>query len=223
MVQTKAVSHEEIRDSVIPQLEIPLSQHLVGIAHADTRIGSGTLIKSSERYGILTAHHVIHKPKPALFKNGQAQESLVLVIQERMHRFELQPLEWTCHDIGVPPKEGHGPDVCFVEIFSCDKLDTLKARKSFFSLDHEPEKRLGFCQDDSSGFFAVACFIHEHTKTEERPNGREDTTIKPWIYSAGLQKDFAMDGGFDYGDRNSSPGAPPVLKEYGDCPKSVYF
>lgn len=100
-------------------------------------LGSGTLIKISENYCILTAGHVVCDK---LFKNA---ENLGLVIGKDARRFDLSPELLDTKFNYENNKIGCGPDIGLIIIKDPKIIGWLKAKKMFWNIDINKKK---FCK-----------------------------------------------------------------------------
>lgn len=96
-----------------------------------TACGSGTLVKSKEEHGILTAAHVVHalqkKDQTALFLQSGAGPLL----------FDKGALEYVkCEDVNY---DGAGPDIGYIRL-PLATVGAIKAVKNFVNLDIHSEK-----------------------------------------------------------------------------------
>ena len=98
-------------------------QFCVSLLHESALAGSGTLVQCGDKYGILTAHHVVHKGKhPFDFRYG-SNDVIGLIISDAPHEFVL-PLKFlVCHDIGIPVSDEQGPDLVFLKFLLARNWD----------------------------------------------------------------------------------------------------
>lgn len=177
----------------------PIGQFCVSLLHESALAGSGTLVQCGDKYGILTAHHVVHKGKrPFDFRYG-ANDVIGLVISDTPHEFVLPLKLLVCHDIGVPVSDEQGPDLVFLEIPPGEKLGSLKARKSFFNLTAKTEHRLAFCEDNEQGFWAI-CYSPEYQSAiRTMEDGSPALAIPAWIGYTEPDVRYEI-GEFDYAE-----------------------
>jgi hypothetical protein len=120
-------------------------------------VGSGTLIKCDDTYGILTAHHVVHNPKdPSLRFNFTGTQKLSLLIETRAHHFEIDVRACQCVDIGVPVADQRGPDLSVI-VLPKARLGTLKAKKDFYNISARSEEKLDKALCDHGFFIFAGC------------------------------------------------------------------
>ncbi|HEY1718818.1 MAG TPA: hypothetical protein VGH42_11085, partial [Verrucomicrobiae bacterium] len=102
-------------------------------------IGSGILVRKGNRFGILTARHCIHEPGPELRLGPSGSDVLILVLQ-RGRNLLVQAQDVIEHPLAIPKSEEYGPDLAFIEVLPGERLNSLKAIGSFWSLDKDPDK-----------------------------------------------------------------------------------
>jgi len=98
-------------------------------------IGTGTLIKVGTRYGILTAHHVVHRIVPKLDLHENSDHVLILLMIVDGEYLKIPGGIITEIEIGTPLIDEFGPDLTFLSIPVGNELGTLKAKKTFWSLN----------------------------------------------------------------------------------------
>jgi hypothetical protein len=183
---------DEFLDSNIPRI----NQFCVSLLHNSSLIGSGTLVQCGNKYGILTAHHVVYKGNRPFDFRYASDDAIQLVIQASPHEFVL-PLKFiVCHDIGVPVSDEQGPDLVFLEIPPGDKLGALKARKSFFNLTANPDDRLAFCKA-KEGLWVMSYSIAEQSSMIKLEDGAPAISVRAWIGYTSPDRWFQI-GEFDY-------------------------
>jgi hypothetical protein len=75
--------------------------------------GSGVLVQKGKRFGILTAHHCVHKPAYD-FRFGFGGDKLVLVLK-RAQFIVLPPEILIKHALGIPKGNEMEPDLAYIE------------------------------------------------------------------------------------------------------------
>ena len=100
-------------------------------------IGSGVLVRKGSRFGILTARHCLHKPGPEIHLGPIGKDVLCVVLQ-RGRGVLMQPQDVIEHQLVTPQSIEYGPDLAFIEITSGERLSSIKAISSFWSLDKNP-------------------------------------------------------------------------------------
>jgi hypothetical protein len=101
-----------------------------------TPLGTGVLVQKANRFGILTAHHCLHACKPEVRLGSERGDKLMLIIPRGRTVF-FEPQELVEHRLVTPQSEEYGPDLAFIEILGLERLDTVKAIGSFWSLDQD--------------------------------------------------------------------------------------
>lgn len=128
---------------------------------------SGVLVRKGKRFGILTAHHCVHKPARD-FQFGAMDGDKLLVCLKRSQHIVLPPVILVKYALGVPTTL-EGPDLAFVEILPSPQLATIQAISSFWSLDQNPRtirRKFG----KSNLLFTIIGFpgVYHDTKVEGR-------------------------------------------------------
>lgn len=149
--------------------------------------GSGVLVRKGGRFGILTAHHCVHKPGPD-FQFGSFDGDKLLLVLKRSHFVVLPPEILIKHALGIPKGKQMEPDLAFVEILPSPQLGSIKAISSFWPLDKSPseiEQGFGkiqmpfavvgfpgeYHQDKSEGKITRKIIKHMAFFYEIKPNG----------------------------------------------------
>lgn len=104
-------------------------------------LGTGVLVKRGNRHGILTAHHCLHACTPEVSLGSEQGDSLALILNHG-RLVHAKPIEAIEHVLAKPKTDEFGPDLTFIEILSVERLGTLKAIGSFWSLDKPKAKIL---------------------------------------------------------------------------------
>ena len=102
-------------------------------------IGSGTLIRWQDSYGILTAHHVVHQNQPPV-RFGPNENGFLSITASKREHFKIPRKYLIELPIGIPKDESSGPDLTVIKIPMGDSLNTYKARKSFWPIDQDVNK-----------------------------------------------------------------------------------
>lgn len=97
-------------------------------------IGSGTLIKFGDKFGILTAYHVVHSNK------FMKSERIGVGLNEEEHQYSIGKNELEILDIGIPIDQKRGPDLSIIVLYS-KNLATMKSLKSFWPIDFFRDRR----------------------------------------------------------------------------------
>jgi hypothetical protein len=107
-----------------------MSNYTVSLILKQRLIGSGTLVRADDKYGILTAGHVAK-----IVEN--ADQSIGVNIADYPHGFFI-PKQCLDHLV-IGPSESldndEGPDLSILRILDINDLSTIKSKKSFYSLE----------------------------------------------------------------------------------------
>jgi hypothetical protein len=101
-----------------------------------TPLGSGVLVRRKNRFGILSAHHCLHRCTPEVQLGAAGRDKLMLMLRGGRSLL-VQPHEAIEHPLGVPHSDEFGPDMTFIEILPGERLNSFKAIGSFWSLDRD--------------------------------------------------------------------------------------
>ena len=91
--------------------------------------GSGVLVRKGNRFGVLTAHHCVHK-----LRLGSFDSDTLFLVLKRCHRVVLLPIILVKHALAIP-KANKEPDLAFIEILPSPQLGSIRAIASFWPLD----------------------------------------------------------------------------------------
>ena len=108
-------------------------------ANGFSPIGSGVLVRRGSLFGILTAHHCLHKPGPEMRLGPSGSDMLYLALRGG-RGVMVQPQDVIKHPLVTPQSEEFGPDLAFIEFPPGERLASLKAVGSFWSLDLPPSE-----------------------------------------------------------------------------------
>jgi hypothetical protein len=174
MEKKVSLQKNEVTPALVNSISDSVYPFVVGLIHADDLVGSGTLIRVGERFGILTAYHVVHNVTPKFdFRAGSTDNlGLIMLPREQVHRFEI-PLGLgvtTLIDIAKPTVEELGPDLAFIEIKPSKYLSQLDASRDFFNLGVNREKGLHLALTEKDPM-VVSGFYHEGHVTELNMDG----------------------------------------------------
>jgi len=154
-------------------------------------IGSGTFIKSGNKYGILTAHHVVHSD---LFKKS---EEIGLVIKRGTQSFRIKKEYITIIDIGIPKNQEIGPDLSVVLLGGND-LSTIKASKSFWNIDKFQDRILSDSFRSDLGVYCLFGCPAEMVSEKTSPQGNNETKGIFGLAGFSVIDDEWNNNGFDY-------------------------
>lgn len=137
----KDVPHEFMSETGLALADYSLALGIWedGQAKKFRAIGSGVLVCKGNRFGILTARHCLHRPGPEV-KLGPTGSDVLCVVLQRGRTVLIQPQDVIEHPLGTPESIDYGPDLAFVEIRPGERLNSVKAYGSFWSLDKNSAK-----------------------------------------------------------------------------------
>lgn len=157
--ETFSIKLEDLSEKAREDIKQCTANYTVAVIINDIPMGSGTLVKIDEYYGLLTAEHVVRPPgrpelhldttssngpklllPPAPFPGGQAIESSVLRVITTKRTGDT-----------------YGPDLAFIVLPPSPLLRELKARRSFYPLGQDVATKLSTALSDS-GFVAFCGF-----------------------------------------------------------------
>lgn len=148
----------------------------------ETPIGSGTLVKIDDVYGILTAQHVVKvlgRPELHLDYTGHPERHLCTVVADFPHSLKISTNALSIYllDPSVTKYGPFGPDLAFIRLpNSCGFLAELKARRYFTNLAHNTEKKKEIgCNE--YGFFCFCGFPRQRDATGPAGMGFSETTV----------------------------------------------
>jgi hypothetical protein len=121
---------------------VPYCVGLARVTGSDKRnftpLGAGTLVKKKGHIGILTARHCLKACSPEISVGLNGKDSLLLILRDA-RSVELPPEEMFEHPLATPMSVEYGPDLVFLEIVPSERLQTILAIASVWSLDRDPD------------------------------------------------------------------------------------
>jgi hypothetical protein len=194
------VQHEFL--SEVMQLLNPYTTVLTHFSPNDPnsvqQIGSGTFIRAKERYGILTAYHVLHSVRPKVTFGLGVNEVLGVAASDK--DLLWLPCQYLNEiSIAKPSSEEFGPDLTFIEIPISNELATLKAKKSFWNIDREAE----VCETLVSPGVGLLCTMGSPVEKNEKETKGMSIHFKMasgGYFGGFTADDVRRDGVFDYID-----------------------
>jgi hypothetical protein len=184
------------RDVLISGMNGPINCS-ISLIHRNELIGSGTLIRWGDKYGILTAYHVpYNKTYPFNFKSNSI-DNLGLIIDLSGYPFWFPMCYITCYDIAIPKSPARGPDLAVLELPLGNKLSTLKAKKTFFDITANAKRKLQFCKDQRCGIWAISHAIAEFSERNILKNGNINIFVQCGISWISPNRIYHKDG-YDY-------------------------
>lgn len=161
-------------------------------------IGTGTLVQIGRHFGILTAEHVVNppcKPKMRLVK-PEVGMKLRTSVADFPHDFFIE-VEYLQVFRTERRSDEYGPDLAFIKLPIGDKLNGIKARRSFLNLTHNSDEKLKSATDQNS-FMAFTGFPAEEKSTREPELGFANVDfIKGYTFFSG-EEHYERREGFDY-------------------------
>jgi hypothetical protein len=115
--------------------------------------GSGTLVRSNGKFGVLTATHVLEQFA------GSKKQRVGLIISENAHQFILEPDHVERSDFlgAIGDEPSTGPDISFLQLLSPTDESNICARKSVYLIDGRSFSKFdGFPVKDGSWWIAGA-------------------------------------------------------------------
>jgi hypothetical protein len=189
---------KDLPDDFLMRVWDDLKHYSVGLFLGTQQLGSGTLIKCGNLWGILTAHHVLHRTEPPLDLSLSSTHKLLLVIRESSHSFEIPAKYLREIEIGIPVSDDEGPDLTFLELPQGEELGTLKAIKSFWSLDHDIENRLASALKDDGVWIKIG-IPHESLMVQQESEDTVQISSKLVSYFGSATSDRRYESeGFDF-------------------------
>jgi hypothetical protein len=99
-----------------------------------TPLGTGVLVRKGNRHGVLTAHHCLHACRPECELGVTGGDRLTLILRGD-RGVQVESHEVVEHVLARPRTDEFGPDLTFIEVLAPERLASLKAIGSFWSLD----------------------------------------------------------------------------------------
>lgn len=154
-------------------------------------IGSGTLIKIADKYGILTVQHVTDELKKF--------DRVGLNIGTFVHKFAIDANFLSIVDIGHRIKDKIGPDLSFI-VLPLNHASTIKALKSFWNHSYHSKSFLSkhFEEDISIDLWIVFGIVGMWTENGGPAGGFDKTKNCFGLFGFTGVEDYWTDGEFDY-------------------------
>jgi len=191
----------DIPDDVCESVVAPISHYTVLLVYRGRLKGSGTFVQCGDLFGVLTAHHVIHRGARLDFSSASTDD-LGLSIDSHASAFYMPLNRLTLIDIGVPVTEMEGPDLSFISIPPGEHLSILRAKKSFWNLNYQRLMRLAGCARRNGGWCLA---YHANERTQEETDERGGILYFPANVGWGsVRKSYTSDG-YDYCEMGLDP------------------
>lgn len=159
-----------------------------------TICGSGTLVSAGDNYAILTADHVVE------FIKKRQNIGIILLTSEKklLHKYMLNTQHVNFVTVGKASNSNQGPDLGYLQLLSNHDVESLKARKNFYSLDKHREKILTTPPTIQTPGWSISGMVDEWTKDEEPIRGYQRVKLfKGFCYHGEVTKE-SRSGEFDY-------------------------
>jgi len=155
-------------------------------------IGSGTLVKIGEVYGVLTAQHVVAELK------GDYLLGLTAAREGETHSFKAQKSSIGVIEIASPVSEEYGPDLGFIVLSDWDDVSTIKASRLFYDLSHDSDEWSADPPPLDSGIW-FACGAHGERFERIFPEAGFDKVVsfQDFCGAGGINRSYKKEG-FDY-------------------------
>jgi len=188
----------DLPSRVREDIKTDIVNYATALVHCGDLMGTGTFVSHAGRFGILTALHVPNNPAHRFDFRAGAGDSLRLSVEVGLpHAFELPMEILTLYSLGQRASDEFGPDLAFIEIPPCSQLATIRAKKSFWPLDHDRESCLK-TPESHEGFWAFAHYVGEMARPIGSTRGFQNVNKLPAFVSlCGLHARFEKDG-YDY-------------------------
>jgi hypothetical protein len=179
-----------------------------------TFCGTGTLVEIDGVKGILTAEHVVHNPEGKTFDNSDdSQQSLDIpatmfgeefpenLPTPETAKFRVRELTWYPKFRNDKTFGEWGPDLVFIRLGEIlPQVGSLKAKKSFWILDRDIEKRTNIVRNRHD-FFGFVGAPNEWTRLGKL--AVDGSAVKKLTSGAFFGPDYVYhpnSGGFDFVD-----------------------
>ena len=166
-------------------------------------LGSGTFISWRDHHGILTAEHVTNNPyrrDHCLNFSHDSKQAIQLMLADYSHIFSLEARTLANITLDKRGTEEWGPDLSVIVVPPGDKLNAIKARKSFWSLTVGSAEKLRTALIQK-GFVAIVGHPGEQMSSENpKPDG---IVLSPQMVGITVQKRYIVHEDYDYVDVES--------------------
>lgn len=193
-MKTFSMRIRDLPNEVVESVVSPIKDFTVFLVYQGGLKGSGTLVKCGDRFGVLTAYHVIHRGRRLDFSSGST-ESLGFCVDAYPTALYMPLNCLNLIDVGVPVTESGGPDLSFIDIPPSEHRGFLLSKKSFWDLGHEREIRLAECIKPNGAWW-LAYHADERTKIETDERG-DLLYFRASIGWSSLRRSYIIDA-YDY-------------------------
>jgi hypothetical protein len=210
---TEFIKMGDIPDEFINEILAFLHLYCVPLYQGEKLLGSGTLIRVDQTFGILTARHVLANQEPPIQFKDSLEENILLSIDQRWHRFTLPHALLSEIIIATPDIDQKGPDLTFIKIENSHELETLKRKKGFWDLSNYYQG--DYFDKSKSGLLYMAGYPAE--KCDIRHNSEGDLELMSFCLGlAGFADSTYEKENFDYIELKCHYHENPELpKNYG--------
>lgn len=133
-MKTEKVLFSDIEQSAKASLTERIGSYSVALLAGTSKnvsfVGSATLVRVGDRFGLLTAEHVVDSSQV------RSADCLGLNFLTYEHRFKLDRNLLTVHSLGTKPSDTDGPDCAFVEI-PAKHTGWIQEKKAFYWIDRK--------------------------------------------------------------------------------------
>jgi hypothetical protein len=189
-------------EAVLMREFVPYSVGLARVWDTDrtrfTPLGSGTLIKKQNRIGILTARHCLTACSPRVHVGPSGQDSLLLILRDA-RSVQVRPEEILEHELVIPSSTEYGPDLVFLEIAPSERLQTILAVASVWSLDRDHSEILEEFGCVGSMIVSLG-ILEERSQTRVTPRSFHRISYHLTCSHVIGDHDISMRDGWDYID-----------------------
>jgi len=158
-------------------------------------LGSGTLVRTKDCYGILTASHVLRSRA-----YGRSEHLGIPIVARTAHRFSIPKSQLSPIIIGSSENEESGPDLAVLQLLNHKDVEEIEAHKSFWGLDAHRVAVLGTSRVPDSRLCILAGCVGAWTQQRLPDNNFENLKRFKAIFLDGIIEAPFTREGFDYVD-----------------------
>jgi hypothetical protein len=140
-------------------------------------VATGVLVEIDGHPCILTAEHVLNNPNARFDNSARSSQRLATSVSRRANCpwIEMRYLDWWTT---ARKTDEWGPDLAFVRLPEPTGFTSeLRAKKSFYNLTKDPERRMREALEHKFGFMAVTGYVGEQIETAPPESGFQDVRI----------------------------------------------